>query len=170
MIELCFVLSMLSLFLMFISDTAMQLLTRGELDRISYSLVSVVKERSRFFVDDENHPVWPVSKQEADDLREILARRTTSGFVVIVESAYEDALGDTISNSFTSSGNGGQALAAACGQGTELAQSPLFTQLANDSGVKLATYRVTVCQQSPNYFNPTGQPRVIQSSAVMVGR
>lgn len=48
-IELAFVLMFLCLLTLFTADIAMQLFTRSKLDRVSYSLVNVLKERKRLY-------------------------------------------------------------------------------------------------------------------------
>ncbi|WP_026957746.1 tight adherence pilus pseudopilin TadF [Aliagarivorans taiwanensis] len=157
-IELAFVMSFISLLFLFVMDLSQQLLTRGQLDRLSYSLVSVLKERSRFFVDDgvvrlsinneDLLTLWRIAAPELDD---------ASGMVI------ESAIAADSSQRLTTG--------VACRSNEQLHQAEMFTLLVDEQGEPLPLYRVTICKQIPAWFDVTTEAtHQLQASSVMVGR
>lgn len=158
-IELAFVLTFISLLYLFVMDISQQLLTRGQLDRLSYSLVSVLKERSRFFLADDGTVRLAVNTVDLDRLWSISEAALGDNVGLMIESASASGDSQRLSRGIT------------CGQVSPLHLSEVFTQLKSEEGEPLPLYRVTLCKQINAWFNATASAtHRLQSVSLMVGR
>lgn len=152
-IEMSFVLFFIAALLMFTADIAFKLFSRVALDRVSYSLVNIVKERSRFY---DKRII--LNQQDIDDVANLASRILTEKhpFGLSVQSLYQG-----VHQTFdTDTGCNVPALSA------ELVPE-------NIAGTGFPLYQVTLCYEIDNWFDRfsgrTTKSR-LQSTSVIVGR
>lgn len=168
-IELAFILFGLCVIYLYSTDLSQKLLVRGKLDRTSFSLVNILKERSRYF--DGNITVGDnlnVTQQELQQLANIASRmlNTPSDEVAIkIESITEGATVSTYSSARF------DALNCSAGSITDL---NLQEMIPVSNGITYPLYRVSVCEQHDSWFDPFvkgGDTRyTLVSSSVIPGR
>ncbi|MGF1726086.1 tight adherence pilus pseudopilin TadF [Photobacterium nomapromontoriensis] len=76
-IELVFVLLGLCVFFLFVSDLSHKLLTRSQLDRTSFALVNILKERTRYYADvsgDTRIVRYALNDKDNEDMQILAAR------------------------------------------------------------------------------------------------
>ncbi|NRB42226.1 MAG: ATP-binding protein [Pseudomonadales bacterium] len=153
-----------SLLIVFSGDVIMKLSLKGKLDRLSYSGVSILKERNEFYDEDYN-----VTQADAEQLQVILKQslqRTLAAFD-------ESLLGVHIEKAdFTSAAprdayNIGQDCQPATSL-NELEHLSVVTSWDRQS----ALYRVSLCYDSDNWFGAlVGENYTrVSSSSVIIGR
>ncbi|WP_390335407.1 tight adherence pilus pseudopilin TadF [Veronia pacifica] len=162
-IEMAFVLSFLIVLLLFLTDLSRQVLLRGELDQLSYNLVTIVKERSRLQVSQKH-----VSQQELKRLLKVTdkLRQTdemTRAYSLRMTSLVEGRVAD-----FTFKATGSPR--------APTFDKASFTRLVAKpkEGKALPLYRVAVSETISSPFSmflggKNGQV-TIESASVMVGR
>lgn len=160
MIEMSFVMFFLAALLFFTGDIAYKLFNRVNLDRVSYSLVNIVKERTRFY-----DGRLELIESDVSELH-TLAKRLLNGhsqFGLRVESlineqpqGYDQSEGDSISckktDSLSKRGN--------------LAPENLKNE-------KFPLYQVTLCYKVNNWFDRffgKNKDTYLHSTSVIVGR
>ncbi|WP_035415954.1 tight adherence pilus pseudopilin TadF [Ferrimonas kyonanensis] len=161
-IEMAFVLAFLAMLFLFSTDLSQQLLNRTRLDRVSYSLVNVVKERTRFYAGRE-----PVSQQDFDQLTQIAARLLARESVELSDSfgialqSLVDGQPVRFSKSYL------DALPCLPEQDIQA-----LTELVpeNDAGKRYPLYQVTLCLNSQAWFDKAAGDHLLASSSTMVGR
>lgn len=166
-IEMAFVLLGMGACLYFCFDLGYQQIRKSQLERVSYSLVSLLKERSLFYSDDQTQPNYRPNSQETEQLQRLAARFLnvkTDDVSVIVESRV--------------SGRRVVFKKLASNVPCEL-NYPLNQSLAVSSGGKKAEapiYQVTVCQIVPAWFErivgnqADKNDRVLSAHSTFVGR
>ncbi|CAM3036238.1 tight adherence pilus pseudopilin TadF [Vibrio rarus] len=161
-----------ALLLVFTSDLVVKLATHGKLDRMSFSAVSILKERTQF---SSQHDIVPLTPIEVDNVYRIVERslaRTVGNFD-------ENKLGFVVEEQRFNSN--GQALplstihASMHSAGCTLKQSLHSMQnlsLKSSWGRRFTLYRVTVCYQTENWFGDlVGKTfNSVSSSSVIMGR
>lgn len=153
-IELAFVLMFLCLLTLFTADIAMQLFTRAKLDRVSYSLVNVLKERTRFY-DGNNTLTQDDYKQIYSIAGKLLP--DTNYSVLINSTVPTEAIIPTVKS-------------VAC---SPVAINPNLIPISSLTGVKFPVYQVTVCTSFHSWFGKFTHGKtdfVIQSTSVIPGR
>jgi tight adherence protein F len=166
-IELGFVLIGLCAIYLFATDLSHKLLVRAKLDRSSFALVNVIKERTRYFeADIAGRTNLQVSQQDLTDLTAVASR--------MLDSSVEDvAL---------------QIESYVIGSGTVIQRSPKFASLGCqtdslsnyeslvpiDKGLSYPIYRVTLCEEHHSWFEAFtsgGDADMrLTSSSIMPGR
>lgn len=161
-IEMTIVLMGLAALLMFGADLSQQVLSRAKLDRMSYSLVTLVKERQRFYQGRE-----ALSQADFNQVDQIAARllgkqsnEQRGQFGITVQSLIEGR-----QTSYTRS----------LGDNTPCQPKHNLTALTelvptNDEGTGVPLYQVTVCVTSESWFDRTLGDHLISSTSVMPGR
>ena len=153
-IELTFVLMFLCLLTLFTADIAMQLFTRAKLDRVSYSLVNVLKERTRFYEGNNT-----LTQDDYDQL-DIIAKKLlpdTNYNVLINSTVPTEAITPTVKP-------------VKC---SPITINPALIPISSLTGVKFPVYQVTVCASFNSWFGKFTHGKntfVIQSTSVMPGR
>ncbi|WP_067222485.1 tight adherence pilus pseudopilin TadF [Marinomonas gallaica] len=142
----------------FCSDSVITIATKGKLDRLVYSGVSLLKERTALF----NPDSLTVSTAEFNQLNSIMQNsfeRMTNSFDV---SKY----GVKLETWTPESG----AVEQTSGALTCSAKAPLTGDMSvmTSWGRRASLYRLTVCYEVPSWFSQ-GQ-ETVQSSALMIGR
>jgi len=161
-IEMSFVLFFIAALLLFTGDIAFKLFNRVELDRASYSLVNIVKERTRFY-----HKRFELNRQDIDDMQ-ILASRLLTGnrpYGLRVESLNKGVL-QTFNRTV--------AQGPTCNNADSLKQASR-SQLVpkNLAGKLFPLYQVTLCYEVDSWFEQFfGKQKQthLQSTSVIVGR
>lgn len=173
-VELAFVLVFFSFVIIFAADVAMQLFHQSNLQRASYSLVNVLKERSRFYsdVDEDNNQIirYQVDANDLKDMQ-VMADR-------LLHSSNEKPINygmriESLSNS-------------AMRNNPSLIELGLISCLANNKLVigtsllpdnidesEYTLYQVSLCYTIDSWFSRLinlDDQHTIASSAVMVGR
>ena len=153
-IELAFVLMFLCLLTLFTADIAMQLFTRAKLDRVSYSLVNVLKERTRFYNGNN------ILTQDDYDQLDIIAKKLlpdTNYNVLINSTVPTEAITPTVKP-------------VKC---SPIIINPALIPISSLTDVKFPVYQVTVCSAFNSWFGKFTHGKntfVIQSTSVMPGR
>lgn len=70
-IEFAFMTILLCLLIAFMMDVFITYSTLGKLDRVSYSILNIAKERTKFYKDQKDNVVYIPTQQEIDNLRKI---------------------------------------------------------------------------------------------------
>ncbi|BDY04203.1 tight adherence pilus pseudopilin TadF [Ferrimonas sp. YFM] len=161
-IEMAFVLAFLVTLFLFSADLSQQVLNRAKLDRVSYSLVNLVKERQRFYAERE-----PLSRADFLQIQEIAARllhKSTAEeqdqFGISVQSLVE---GTQVSFSKTFAGD------TPCVPDNNISTlSELVPE--NDAGKRFPLYQVTLCMTSSSWYDKAIGQHLISATSVMPGR
>ncbi|WP_406707658.1 tight adherence pilus pseudopilin TadF [Vibrio methylphosphonaticus] len=165
-IELAFVLVGLCMIFLFSTDLSHKLLVRAKLDRSSFALVNVLKERTRYFSDDNGDVLdFDVTTQDLTNMSIVASRMLNidqSQVAIQIESLVNGVETHLPSQRF------GQL--ACSGGGIED-----YTDLVPvEDGVSHPLYRVTLCEEHDSWFESFtngGNPKItIASSSVMPGR
>ncbi|ABU74080.1 tight adherence pilus pseudopilin TadF [Vibrio campbellii] len=168
MIELVFVLTALWGVYLFGADLSHQLFVRAKLDRSSFALVNVIKERTRYFEADvlagKN---LSVTNTDLLDLAEVAGRMLDmppEDVAIKIESLTNKAnVAAFTSSKFNKLG---------CETDSILAHADLAPV---EKGIVYPLYRVSVCEEQSSWFKPffnggTGTTVKIGSSSIMPGR
>ncbi|WP_417551947.1 tight adherence pilus pseudopilin TadF [Marinomonas fungiae] len=168
MVEFSIVGLVFGLALAFCADVVIKLSVKGKLDRMSFSAVSVIKERTQLF----DETVFTISQAEFNQVNTIVQsslNRTISNF-----SAQK--YGSVLEVQTFNASQSAQPLQTFRGGGLncELNNGALDPSLAvvTSWGRRTTLYRVTLCYETENWFGDIiGEDyRIVSSSSVMVGR
>lgn len=171
-VELALVATVLSLLLSFTGDIVVKLSMRGKLDRLSFSAVSIIKERTQLYAN-----VDELTQQDVDRvfslLSDSLARTTgnyqSNRFSGLVEEQLYDGTTALASNQFVPSG----AASSSCRPTQSLAQIRDQVGVVTSWGRNARLYRITLCYETGSWFGQvigSDQFRHVSSSAVIIGR
>lgn len=164
-VELAFVLFFTSALLIFTGDIALQLLNRMNLDRVSYSLVNILKERTRFY---EENPI--VTVREVEDM-DILAARLL-GYPKTSEAApYGIRVEWLVDDSYAAIDKGIEGGTPCRPDDSLKDKASLVPTSSADKTFPL--YQVTLCLKTDSWFNQfwgDSERHYIHSSSVMPGR
>ena len=159
-IELVFILVALWGVYLFGADLSYQLLARAKLDRSSFALVNVIKERTRYFEADvlagQN---LPVTNSELEDMAKVASRMLNTP-VDNVAIKIESLTNKTNVAEFS----------------TSKYRSFAHADLAPiEKGVVYPLYRISLCEEQSSWFKPffnggTSTTVKIGSSSIMPGR
>tara|TARA_Y100000588_G_C14077468_1_gene848588 strand:- start:143 stop:703 length:561 start_codon:yes stop_codon:yes gene_type:complete len=167
-IELLFVLIALWGVYLFAADLSNQLLTRAKLDRSSFALVNIIKERSRYFDGDvlagQN---VSVTRKELRDMVKVASRMLNTpvnNVAIKIESLTNNNNVAEFSSSKFRSLN--------CQTDSIIDHADLAPV---DKGVVYPLYRVSLCEEENSWFKPffnggTSTTVKITSSSIMPGR
>ena len=166
-IEFALVGVIFSLLLVFSGDVIIKLSVKGKLDRLSFSLVNVLKERTQLFDED-----YQITSSEAKSINEIARnslRRTLMTYdnerfgVLVEELTFADIATPNILKSF--SFEGGCVVAKTL---AELDHLSVITSWDRQASL----YRVTVCYETDNWSGELlGEEfTTVSSSSVIIGR
>lgn len=161
-IEMAFVLFFIAVLLVFTGDIAFKLFNRVALDRASYSLVNIMKERTRFY-----SKRFELNQQDINDIEMLASRLLTN----------ERPFGlrvSTLHNGVFQTFDGSLSNAPKCRSSdafTAYHMSELEPQ--NLAGKLFPLYQVTLCYKVDSWFdkffgNETQSD--LQSTSVIVGR
>lgn len=166
-IEFALVGVIFSLLLVFSGDVIIKLSVKGKLDRLSFSLVNVLKERTQLFDED-----YQITSSEAKSINEIARnslRRTLMTYendrlgVLVEELTFSDIGTPNILKSFSYEGG--------CVVTNTLAELEYLSVITSwDRQASL--YRVTACYETDNWSGELlGEEfTTVSSSSVIIGR
>lgn len=158
-----------SVLLVFSGDVIMKLAMKGKLDRLSYSMVNILKERTQLYDED-----YKITRREARQLFDIskgsLARVSGAGF--------DDSRYRVIVEEQTFARNGNPKPVRTFQFGADVCE--LQTKLSDLRHLSVVTswdrqatlYRVSLCYETDNWVGDIlgGDFRVVSSDAVIIGR
>ncbi|CAH0540328.1 hypothetical protein VMF7928_02773 [Vibrio marisflavi CECT 7928] len=158
----------LALLLVFSMDVIVKLAYKGKLDRLSYSLVNVAKERTQLYGED-----FQMTEPDATALFNIASnslRRTAGSFELdglgmVVEGLTFSGVGVPNNASVFELGNYDCRLPQNIGDLQDLS-------VVTSWGRQARLYRVTICYETENLFGRVlgGEFTRVRSSSVIVGR
>ncbi|WP_322803382.1 tight adherence pilus pseudopilin TadF [Vibrio alfacsensis] len=167
-IEFAIVGMFFSLLLVFSGDVIIKLSVKGKLDRLSYSLVNVVKERTQLYEAD-----YELSKREVDDIDTIARHslmRTFGRFqadrygLLVEEQSFEevDKPNDPVREHRGT---------LDCDIGKPISQLQDLSVVSN-RGRQMPIYRVSICYQTDNWIGDLlgTQFTRVESDSVVIGR
>ena len=163
-IEMAFVLIGMCAALYFCFDLGYQQIRKSQLERVSYSLVSVLKERTLFYQKKEQ-----VSTEEVNDLHLLAVRllniKNNSQVSVVVDQRIQGQPSTQIRSTISQ--------VISCKPHQML--SDKFDITLEKTGKKAPVYQVTVCQQIPAWFESviSGEAknsRILQVQSTFIGR
>ncbi|MFA0439116.1 membrane associated secretion system protein [Vibrio sp. 10N.286.49.C2] len=166
-IELAFVLVGLCMIFLFSTDLSHKLLVRAKLDRSSFALVNVLKERTRYFSDDNGDVLdFAVTAQDLTNMSIVASRMLNveqSQIAIQIESLVnERSVMSLSSQRFEQLKCGGE-------------KFENYKDLVPvEDGVSHPLYRVTLCEQHDSWFESFtngGDPTItVTSNSIMPGR
>ncbi|WP_234493854.1 tight adherence pilus pseudopilin TadF [Vibrio maritimus] len=166
-IELGFILFALCAIFLFATDISHKLLVRAKLDRTSFALVNILKERYRYFDGSVvNKLNLDVTETELLEMRKVAARllNTTEDEVAIKIESLVDA-------QFTTTFTSAKFDSLGCSVGSISSEAGLAP---TESGTIYPLYRVSVCEEHDSWFDPfvggSTEDIAVTSSSVMPGR
>ncbi|SON51896.1 tight adherence pilus pseudopilin TadF [Vibrio tapetis] len=163
-IELAFVLLGMTAFLFFIFDLGFQVIQKSQLNRTSYAMVSVLKERKGFYTKGTRSTNWDINQTQAKEMYQMARRlldakqtdiRVNIGFKSGKKNEFSLTAGDS---------------SIPCNA------AQMTNELVDGSKHDLNVYRVTVCRRVPVFFEKVigddneKDDRVLQSTSIFVGR
>lgn len=167
-VELLFIFVALWGVYLFAADLSYQLLTRAKLDRSSFALVNVIKERTRYFEADvlagQN---LSVTNRELQDMTKVASRMLNTpvdNVAIKIESlTNKSSVAEFTSSKFRSLN---------CDTDSIVDHAELAPV---DKGVVYPLYRVSLCEEESSWFKPffnggTSTSVKIASSSIMPGR
>jgi tight adherence protein F len=166
-IELAFVLVCLCAIFLFSTDLSYQLLVRAKLDRSSFALVNILKERSRYFDGDvsEGRNI-SVSSTELNDFKAVASRMLAMP-VDKVALRIESLDGKSIAAEYSTE----EFKALSCGADDIVDYADLAPE---DKGTVYPLYRITLCEQHDSWFSSfvvgAKPSSTIVSSSIIAGR
>lgn len=159
-----------SLLLAFSGDVIIKLSVKGKLDRLSFSLVNIVKEQTQFYDPDSNKALLRTDAQHLEEIASNSLRRTlgtfnVSNFGVLVEEVKFSS--ENVVSSFVSYDLAQQTCAV----------SRTLQELKNISVMsswdrQVPLYRVTLCYETDNWIGDLlgSDFTTVSSSSIMIGR
>ena len=174
--EFAVVASVMALFMVFISDMVSKQTIQGHLQRLSYSGVNVIKERTQLYeleFDEKNSP------NQAQDLYEVLSasmKRTMSGFDNKKFGMYLEQL-QLVENennedvpALKQEHSKGMQCRPATGQSLTELDNSLFVETS--WGRRATLYQVTLCYEGDNWYGDLVDETftTVRASSIMLGR
>ena len=174
-VEFALVASIIALFLVFISDVVTKQSMHGHLQRLSYSGVNVIKERTQLYTPelypDEYVKISNIQTQQLFRLLQNSMQRTMSGFnpgafgMYLEQVLFEDNdLSKPVPTVVNQPG-------MACTPRQKLeSMTDLFLETSWGNAAPL--YRVTLCYKSDNWFGALVDTEftTVSASSIMIGR
>lgn len=159
-----------SLLLAFSGDVIIKLSVKGKLDRLSFSLVNIVKEQTQFYDPDSNQALLKVDAQKLKKIAKNSLARTLGTFDV-------DNFGMLVEEvKFSEKNTVGSFVSYDLAPNTCVVKNTL-QELKSISVVsswdrQVPLYRVTLCYETENWIGDLlgEQFTTVSSSAVMIGR
>ncbi|MCF6454697.1 ATP-binding protein [Vibrio sp. MMG022] len=157
-----------SLLLAFSGDVIIKLSVKGKLDRLTYSLVNVVKERTQLYGAD-----YELSKEEADDVDTIIRHSLERTFGNFQTSQYGLQVEEL---SFAAVDKPNPVIiekrgAIDCQVGEDISSLSSLSVVSN-RGRQMPLYRVSVCYETDNWIGSLLGVEFtrVESDAVVIGR
>lgn len=161
-IELALVLVGMTALLFFIFDLGYQVIQKSQLHRVSYSLVSVLKERKAFYSPNPRDTNWDITQSQADQMLAMATNLQVSKNIRV--------------NIGFKSGNSNEIKFYAGDASIQCDSKPIPNSMTQGSKHDLNVYRVTICKKVPAFYekavtnNDKKTTRILTSTSVFVGR
>lgn len=157
-----------SLLLVFSGDVIIKLSVKGKLDRLSYSLVNVLKERTELYGMD-----YQLTKKEVDSLNIIAKNSLSRTFGAFDENRYGMLVEELsfseidVPNPIISEQRGTET----CHVGESIDNLKKLTVLSV-RGRTMPLYRVALCYETDNWFGRLGEKSytTVMSDSIVIGR
>ncbi|MGF1747820.1 MULTISPECIES: tight adherence pilus pseudopilin TadF [Vibrio] len=161
-IELTMVLIVFLGIYLFMTDISHKLLVRSQLDRVSFALVNILKERTRFY-----GGVATLNDSDRDDMQALAYRmlgKEESDLAIKIEALHNKTSVDVYTSAPYE--------ALGC-QATDISEKGALAPV--EEGTIYSLYQVTLCDQADswfaNFWGNSGTPTfTITSSSVVAGR
>ncbi|WP_162063690.1 tight adherence pilus pseudopilin TadF [Vibrio taketomensis] len=168
-IEFAIVGLFLSLLFVFAGDMTIKLAHKGKLDRLSYSLVNILKERTQLYGKDFNikpAEIESIANIARDSLRRTVQQFDQASFGYLIESVTFDQEQKPSYQFFNTNGVG-----VRCQAAQSLNQMQHLSKVTT-WGRRATLYRVTLCYETDNWIGDLLDVdfTTVQSDAVMIGR
>ncbi|MEZ8016819.1 tight adherence pilus pseudopilin TadF [Vibrio splendidus] len=167
-VELALVLMVLCLIYLFSTDLSHKLLMQSALDRTSFALVNILKERTRYYDGDvQDGTNLNVQQQQLEDMQKLAARllgQEADSVMINIQSLTEgEPKGDIES----------EALQTVNCEVPEIDSETFKNLVPVEDGVIYPLYSVTVCETYPSWFGVftnSSETLTLSSTSVMPGR
>ncbi|MEZ8284593.1 tight adherence pilus pseudopilin TadF [Vibrio splendidus] len=148
-------------------DVIIKLSIQGKLDRLSYSLVNVLKERTQLYGKNDNTLTTDDAKALYKVARNSLERTTGNYSQANLSGTFEMLSFDLNGNSNTTTVKRGGGCTL-----TETIQGLQALSMMTSWGRRATLYRVTLCYETDNWAGELFETdfTTVQSSSVMMGR
>ncbi|PSW23172.1 hypothetical protein C9I94_16230 [Photobacterium swingsii] len=162
-IELSFVLLAMAVLLFFIFDLGFQVIQKSQLNRTSYSLVSILKERKAFYSPNPRDTNWTINQSQANQMLQMAKKLQGNNADIRVSIGHK-------------SGSQSEIILSAGDNSLNCDSRAIPNTMTQGSKRDLNVYRVTVCKKVPAFYevaflsNKTNKNRVLSSTSVFVGR
>lgn len=164
-VELSFVLVGLCLIYLFSTDLSHKLLMQSALDRTSFALVNILKERTRYYQGDiQKNTNLDVEEQQRLDMQKLAARLLNQD-VDSVMINIQSLVGEVVSESETLQTDNCTA--------PEIYSEGYKELVPVEEGLVYPLYSVTVCETYPSWFGVfanSSETLTLSSTSVMPGR
>lgn len=161
-----------SLLFVFSGDVIIKLAYKGKLDRLAYSLVNIVKERTQLY--DDSYSLTPANVTTVANIAEASLRRMitdfdSNKFGYVIEAVTFDASHRSTYQAFSSNVVGNSAIQ--CNTPNKLNQMMHLSKITT-WGRPSTLYRVTLCYETANWIGDLLNMNFtrVESDAVMIGR
>ena len=180
-IEFALVGVFLAVIIAFSGDVIVKVSVKGKLDRLSYSIVSLAKEKTQLYGDDR----YKIQNDDVDLLYTVAKNslsRTIGDFesdkfgMIMEEQTYSGTSLDALYTRRLGSADSSDGATATCVEGTSLStiEGSDNTRLSvlTTWGRMASVYRVTMCYETENYVGSAlgSDFTVVKSSSVILGR
>lgn len=168
-IEFAIVGLFLSLLFIFAGDMTIKLAHKGKLDRLSYSLVNILKERTQLYGKDfqiKQSQIDSIVNIATDSLRRTVQQFEDANFGYLIEAVTFNQAQKPSYQAFAPTGTG-----ARCQTEQTLEQMQHLSKITT-WGRRATLYRVTLCYETDNWIGDLLDMdfTTVQSDAVMIGR
>ncbi|WP_159654831.1 tight adherence pilus pseudopilin TadF [Vibrio atypicus] len=158
-----------SLLLVFSGDVIIKLSMKGKLDRLSYSMVNILKERTQLYSED-----YTITQAEAREMYTI----SQGSLARMGGSSFDSTKYKTIVEELTFASNGSPNPVRTYSFGADVCSlSTTLRELRHLSVItswdrQATLYRVTLCYETENWVGELlgGDFRIVSSDAVIIGR
>lgn len=169
MVEFSIVGLLFALALAFCVDAVIKMTVKGKLDRMSYSGVSIIKERTQLF-NDSNFTVTEDQFEASDKIIQASLQRTMTNFD---QSRFGSLL--EVQTFQTNAAMTPDAIVKHEGGGLKCSPATALDPglaVVTSWGRKTTLYRLTLCYETDNWYGAlVGEDyRIVTSSSLMVGR
>lgn len=153
-----------STMLLFTADTVVKLSVQGKLDRLSYSLVNILKERTQLYAKDD-HSLTNSMAQELFGFAQGSLNRTLGDYESIRLRGDIEVLSFDHNNRLSTDS---KTLNGGCNSSQSIRHFESLS-MTTSWGRRAALYRVTLCYDSNNWAFDGDDTRLV-SSSIMMGR
>nr|WP_248375134.1 tight adherence pilus pseudopilin TadF [Vibrio cyclitrophicus] len=180
-VELALVLMVLCLIYLFSTDLSHKLLMQSALDRTSFALVNILKERTRYYDGDvQDGTNLNVQQQQLEDMQKLAARllgQEADSVMINIQSLVNKTTPVSIDSDSLEDNNEPESpeevdKSVNCNV-PEIESEAFKVLVPTEDGVDFPLYSVTVCETYPSWFGVftnSSETLTLSSTSVMPGR